>query len=125
MPCTFSCQLPRAVSTSTGTVKPALAPAAQQRQAVDLRQAEIEHDGVVALGLAEKLGALAVGGAVHGVARLAERRGELLATASPRLQLPVPAPVREPPWSAAHRYNADQPERELNAPFTVYSAALV
>ena len=75
MPCTFSCQLPRAVSTSTGTPRPGLAPAPQQRQAVDLRQAEIEDDRVVVLGAPQEVGPLAVAGRVHGIAGLAERRG--------------------------------------------------
>ena len=43
-----------------------------------MRQAEIEDDGVVALGLPEKVRALAVGRAVHRVAGLAERRRQLL-----------------------------------------------
>ena len=78
MPWTFSCQLPRAVSTSTGIVRPA---SRQRRSSVrpsTLGQPEVEHDGVVALGLPEEVGALAVGGAVDRVAGLAERRRELL-----------------------------------------------
>ena len=55
-----------------------VAPAAEQREAVDLRQAQIEHHGVVALGVAEEVGALAVGRVVHRVAGLAERRRQLL-----------------------------------------------
>ena len=77
MPCTFSCQLPRAVSTSTGTADARLAPAAQQRQPVDLRQPEVEHDGVVPLGLREEIGALAVRRAIDGVSGVAQRGGEL------------------------------------------------
>ena len=50
MPCTFSCQLPRAVRTTTER-QPRFAPAPQHRQSVDSRQPEIEHHGVVALGL--------------------------------------------------------------------------
>ena len=91
MPWTFSCQLPRAVSTSTGTAMPGVAPAAEQREAVDPRQPEVEHDRVVALGLAEEVGALAVGRAVDGVAGLAERARQLLATAALRLRRPAPA----------------------------------
>ena len=71
MPWTFSCQLPRAVSTSTGIDEARFAPAAQDRQAVDLGQTEVEHDRVVAFRLAEEVGLLAVGGAIDGVARLA------------------------------------------------------
>ena len=55
-----------------------VAPAAQQREPVDLRQAEIEHDRVVALGLAEEVGALAVAGAVHGVAGVRQGARQLL-----------------------------------------------
>ena len=41
-----------------------LAPAPQDRETVQLRQPEVEDHGVVAFGLAEKIGALAVGRAV-------------------------------------------------------------
>ena len=69
MPATFSCQLPRAVRTSTGAAMPA---SRQRRSSVRpsmRRQAEVEHHGVVLLGRAEELRARAVAGAVHGVTR--------------------------------------------------------
>ena len=78
MPCTFSCQLPRAVSTSTGTAIPA---SRQRRSSVSpstFGQPEVQHDRVVALGLPEEIRALAVGRAVHGVAGFAERGRQLL-----------------------------------------------
>ena len=53
------------------------APAAQQREPVHRRQAEVEHHGVVPLGRAEELCALAVTGAVHRIARLTECGGQL------------------------------------------------
>jgi hypothetical protein len=53
-------------------------PAIEQTEAVDARQAEIEHDGVVALGLREKVAALAIRRDVHGVAGFAERRCHML-----------------------------------------------
>ena len=54
-----------------------VAPPAQERQAVDLRQAEIENHRVVAFGLPEIFAARTVGSAVHGIPRGAERRGQL------------------------------------------------
>ena len=77
MPCTFSCQLPRAVSTSTGMAMPGFAPMPQHREAVHLRQPEVEHDGVVALGSSQELGLLAVAGHVDGVTRLAQHTAKL------------------------------------------------
>jgi hypothetical protein len=53
---------------------PRVAPAAEP---IDLRQPEVEDDRVVLLGLAEKVGALAVGGAVDRIAGVAKRRFEL------------------------------------------------
>ena len=53
-------------------------PAARQRRRSvrpsTLRQPEIEHDGVVALGVGEEVCLLAVAGDVDGVAGFAERR---------------------------------------------------
>ena len=53
-------------------------PAAEQREPVDPRQAQVEHDGVVRLRLPEEVRTLAVRRAVHGVARGAEGTRELL-----------------------------------------------
>ena len=60
MPWTFSCQLPRAVRTEHRHCDAGVAPAAEQREAVHLRQPEVEDHGVVALGLPEEIRALAV-----------------------------------------------------------------
>ena len=54
-----------------------VAPPAQQREPVDLRQAEIEEDRVVAFGLCQEIAALTVGRAVHDVAGVLQRRREL------------------------------------------------
>src|SRR5262249_54179239 len=61
--------------------EPGRAPAAQHGQAVDLGQTEVEHDGVVLLGLAEKISALAVRRAVDGVPRRAQGALEFLGQA--------------------------------------------
>jgi hypothetical protein len=61
-----------------GRRQTAVAPLPQQREAVDLRQAEIEDDGVVPFGAAEHVGALAVGRAVHGISRVAQRASDPL-----------------------------------------------
>ena len=55
-----------------------VAPLPQHREAVDLRQAEVEDHRVVALGSSQELAALAVGGVIHGIARLAQRAAKLL-----------------------------------------------
>src|SRR3954465_14692172 len=52
-------------------------PGGQNRDAVDLRQPEIEDDAVVGLRLAEELPLLAVEGCVDGVARVLERGHDL------------------------------------------------
>ena len=75
----MSDQLSRAVSTSTGRGLALLAPAVEHGQPVDLGQAEIEHDRVVTLGLAEEKPFLAVGGEVDRIARAFQRVLELLA----------------------------------------------
>jgi hypothetical protein len=49
----------------------------QHRHAVDLRQAEIQNDDVVRLGVAEEVGLLAVRGVIHGVSGVGQRRSEL------------------------------------------------
>ncbi len=61
------------------------APAAEQRQAIDLRQAEVEHDGVVAFVVAEQIGAFAVGGVIDGVACASERGGSAASPATVHL----------------------------------------
>ena len=48
-----------------------VAPLAKHREAVHFRQAEIEDHRVVTLGAAQELSALAVGGMIHGIPRLA------------------------------------------------------
>ena len=53
------------------------APGFQHRNAVHLRQADIEHDRVVGLGLAEIVALLAVEGAVDHIAGLGQRRRKL------------------------------------------------
>jgi hypothetical protein len=57
--------------------QPRVAPAPEDREPVHLRQAEVEHDRVVALGLREEVPAGAVGRAVDGVPRLPEGHGQL------------------------------------------------
>ena len=52
-------------------------PLLEHAQAVLLGQAEIEHDGVVRLGIAEKMPLLAVERGVDGIARIAQRGDEL------------------------------------------------
>ena len=57
--------------------RPAAAPRLEHRDAVHLGQADVEDDGVVGLGLAEKVAFLAVEGAVDHIARVGQRRREL------------------------------------------------
>ena len=66
-----------------------VAPAAEHGQAVDVRQAEVEHDGVVP-SVCQEIGAFAVGGAVHRVTGVASALSAL-ATAAARLRRPAPA----------------------------------
>ncbi len=54
-----------------------LAPAFQHRDAVDLRQAQVQDDGVIGFGVAQEVGFLAVGGVVDGVAGVAEGQLQL------------------------------------------------
>ena len=56
---------------------PGAAPGFQHRDAVHLRQADIENDGVVGLALAEEVAFLAVEGAIDHIAGVGQRRGEL------------------------------------------------
>ena len=62
---------------STGTRLFGLTPAAQDGEAVEARQTEIEHDRVVGLGGAHELALLAVGGPVDGIALAGEAGDEL------------------------------------------------
>ena len=57
---------------------PGVTPSPQHGQAVDIRQPEIEDNGVVLLGLAEEIGALTIARTVHGIAGVAKRAGQLL-----------------------------------------------
>ena len=93
---------------------PGLAPAAQQRQAVDLRQAEVEDDRVVPLGLREKVGAFAV--ARRSRPRSRRRRARPPAARPATLRLRRPAPARLYPIAPAA-------ERFLNGTLTDRSAA--
>ena len=73
----MSDQLSRAVSTSTGIRAAFLAPAVEHGQAVDFGQPEIEDHRVIALGRAEVMAVLAVGGEIDGIAGAFERRAQL------------------------------------------------
>ena len=53
------------------------APGFQHRDAVHLRQADVEHDGVVGLAIAEIVPLLAVESTVDHIAGIAQRSGEL------------------------------------------------
>ena len=53
------------------------APGLQHRDAVHLRQADVEHDGVIGLGVAEEVPLLAVEGAVDHIAGVGQRRRQL------------------------------------------------
>ena len=55
------------------------APGLEHCDAVHLGQAEVEHDRVIRLGLAEKLAVLAIAGGVDRVARFVQRPRELVA----------------------------------------------
>ena len=86
-------------------------------QAVDLREPEIQNDRVIGLGLREEVGPLAVGGAVHGIAGLAERFGELLRQNRFVLDDQDSHTFPRPP------YKATAAERRLNGPFNGGSGA--
>ena len=58
-------------------MRPARAPALQHGDAVHLRQADVEDDGVIGLGVAEEVPLLAVMGPVDDIARLFQGLGEL------------------------------------------------
>src|SRR5260370_34507381 len=55
----------------------AAAPRLQDRNAVHLGKADIQDDGIIGLGIAEKMALLAVEGAVHNIAGIGQRGGEL------------------------------------------------
>lgn len=50
-----------------------LTPLPDERQAIDLRQPEVEHDGVIALGVGEEVGLLAVARAIDRIAGILQR----------------------------------------------------
>ena len=52
-------------------------PGLQHRDAVHLRQSDIEHDRVVGLAVAEKVAFLAIEGAIDDVTGVGQRSGEL------------------------------------------------
>ena len=54
-----------------------LAPHAQHRQPINLRQAKVEHHRVIFLGRTQKMAVLAIGGQVNGIAGLFQRGLEL------------------------------------------------
>ena len=62
------------ISTDLALVAP---PLLEDTQAVFLGETEIEHDGVVGLGAAEKMPLLPVECGIDGVARIAQRGDEL------------------------------------------------
>ena len=51
-----------------GRGEASVAPTAKQRESVDLGETEVQNDGVKGFGMHEEVGALAVGGAVSGIA---------------------------------------------------------
>ncbi len=53
------------------------APGLQHRDAVHLRQADVEHDGVVRFSVAEEVTFLAIEGAVNDIACVSQRGGQL------------------------------------------------
>src|SRR5262249_46535250 len=53
------------------------APRLQDRNAVHLGKADIQDDGIIGLGITEKMALLAVEGAVHHIAGITQRGGEL------------------------------------------------
>ena len=56
---------------------PVAPPGFQHRNAVHLRQADVEHHRVVGLAVAEEVALLAIEGAVDDIAGVGQRRGEL------------------------------------------------
>ncbi len=60
-----------------GHLAPLAPPGLQHREPVHLRQADVQHDGVIGLGLAEEMAFLAIMGAVDGIAGLGQRLDHL------------------------------------------------
>jgi hypothetical protein len=54
-----------------------LAPAVENGQPIDFRQAEIEDDRIIAFGRAEIVAILAIGGEIDGIASAFQRRAQL------------------------------------------------
>ncbi len=79
MPATFSCQLSRAVRISTGIVASLFAPALEHAQAVEQRQAQVEHHRVEGFVRAQVMRVAAVVGLVDDIARLLEPGAQLRA----------------------------------------------
>jgi len=82
-----------------------VAPVPENRQAVDLRQAEIEHHRVVLFRLSKKVGAFAIKCAINSIASVAKRAGQL--AGQPRFVL------SQQDLHIA-RYSANDAERMLN-----------
>ena len=91
---------------------PGFAPSAQQRQAIDHREPEIQEDGVVSFGLHEEVGAIPLRGAIDRVAGAGQRR--LYLARQSRLVF-----HHEDPHGRS--YTAPTPEQRLNAAFTIRS----
>ena len=89
-------------------------PLLEHAQAVLLGQAEIEHDGVVGLGVAEKMPLLAVEGGVDGVARIAQRGDEL--TVEVWIVLDDEKPQSRCPPEACPDRSSDMITRKRKAP---------
>ena len=61
----------------TGILRSAAPPLLEHRDAVHLRQADVEDDDVVGLGVAEEIALLAVGRRIDGVAGIRQRCDQL------------------------------------------------
>ena len=85
MPSTRSGQAPRAGQDQHRHMPPGNAPAPQHGEAIHGREAEIENDEVVGLGIAAKPGVLAIGGMIDDIASAGQRRFHV--TGDPRLVL--------------------------------------
>ena len=78
--------------------RPAWRHRCEHGNAVDLGQAEVEHDGVIGLGVAEKMAFLAIAGGIDGIAG-GFQRGDDLAVADP-CRLRSRAGARSHPFNA-------------------------
>ena len=66
------------VSSDWARHRPSVAPPGlQHRDAVHLRQPDVEHDGVIGLAVAEKVAFLAIEGAIDHIAGIAQGGGQL------------------------------------------------